>query len=204
MGPVSRYLGPLVPKETLIWQDPIPAVDHELIGESDIDALKARILSSELSISTLVATAWASASTFRGSDKRGGANGARIRLSPQKDWEVNQPAELAKTLGVLEAISGRVQQLAGRRQEGLPRGPDRPRRLRSRRISRRQGRLPRPGALFLPDAPTPLKIRPMSSPSLSWNRSPTASATSRNRATQHPRKSDWWIARNCSNSLPPK
>jgi catalase-peroxidase len=104
MGPVSRYLGPLVPKETLIWQDPIPAVDHELIGESDIAALKARILASELSISTLVATAWASASTFRGSDKRGGANGARIRLSPQKDWEVNQPAELEKTLGVLEAI----------------------------------------------------------------------------------------------------
>ena len=98
MGPISRYLGPLVPKEPLIWQDPVPAVDHELIGEQDIAALKAKILASGLSISQLVTTAWASAATFRGSDKRGGANGARIRLAPQKDWEVNQPAELAKVL----------------------------------------------------------------------------------------------------------
>jgi catalase-peroxidase len=104
MGPVSRYLGPLVPAEPLLWQDPIPAADHELIGEKDIAALKAKILASGLSISQLVTTAWASASTFRGSDKRGGANGARIRLAPQKDWEVNQPAELAKVLQTLEAI----------------------------------------------------------------------------------------------------
>jgi catalase-peroxidase len=104
MGPVSRYLGPLVPSEPLIWQDPIPAVDHVLIGEQDIAALKANILASGLSISQLVTTAWTSASTFRGSDKRGGANGARIRLAPQKDWEVNQPAELAKVLQKLEAI----------------------------------------------------------------------------------------------------
>jgi catalase-peroxidase len=104
MGPISRYLGPLVPKEQLIWQDPIPAVDHELIEGPEIAALKARILSSGLSISQLVTTAWASAATFRGSDKRGGANGARIRLAPQKDWEVNQPAELAKVLHILEAI----------------------------------------------------------------------------------------------------
>jgi catalase-peroxidase len=104
MGPISRYLGPLVPKEPLLWQDPIPAVDHELIGEQDIAALKTRILASGLSISQLVTTAWASAATFRGSDKRGGANGARIRLAPQKDWEVNQPAELAKILHLLEAI----------------------------------------------------------------------------------------------------
>ncbi len=104
MGPLSRYLGPLVPKEPLLWQDPIPAVDHALIGEQDIAALKAKILASGLSISQLVTTAWASASTFRGSDKRGGANGARIRLAPQKDWEVNQPAELAKVLQTLEAI----------------------------------------------------------------------------------------------------
>jgi catalase-peroxidase len=104
MGPVSRYLGPLVPKEPLLWQDPVPAVDHELIGEQDIAALKAKILASGLSISQLVATAWESAATFRGSDKRGGANGARIRLTPQKDWEVNQPAELAKVLQKLEAI----------------------------------------------------------------------------------------------------
>ena len=104
MGPISRYLGPLVPKEPLIWQDPVPAVDHALIGEQDIAALKAKILASGLSISQLVTTAWASAATFRGSDKRGGANGARIRLAPQKDWEVNQPAELAKVLQTLEAI----------------------------------------------------------------------------------------------------
>jgi len=104
MGPIVRYLGPFVPKETLPWQDPIPAVDHALIGEQDIAALKAKILASGLSISQLVSTAWASASTFRGSDKRGGANGARIRLEPQKNWEVNQPAELAKVLQKLEGI----------------------------------------------------------------------------------------------------
>ncbi|MGA2688515.1 MAG: catalase/peroxidase HPI [Candidatus Korobacteraceae bacterium] len=104
MGPLSRYLGPLVPKEALLWQDPVPSVDHELIGDKDIAALKANILASGLPISQLVTTAWASASSFRGSDKRGGANGARIRLAPQKDWEVNQPAELAKVLQKLEAI----------------------------------------------------------------------------------------------------
>ena len=104
MGPRARYLGKLVPKEVLIWQDPIPAVDHALVDAQDIAALKARILASGLSISQLVTTAWASAASFRGSDKRGGANGARIRLAPQKDWEVNQPAELARVLPSLEAI----------------------------------------------------------------------------------------------------
>jgi len=104
MGPISRYLGPLVPKEPLVWQDPVPAVDHKLIGEKDTAALKAKILASGLSISQLVTTAWASAASFRGSDKRGGANGARIRLEPQKNWEVNQPAALAKVLKKLEAI----------------------------------------------------------------------------------------------------
>ncbi|HVZ59982.1 MAG TPA: catalase/peroxidase HPI [Terriglobales bacterium] len=104
MGPIERYLGPLVPKERLIWQDPIPAVNHPLIDERDVEALKARILASGLSVSELVSTAWASASTFRGSDKRGGANGARIRLAPQKDWEVNQPKQLATVLQRLEAI----------------------------------------------------------------------------------------------------
>jgi catalase-peroxidase len=104
MGPIPRYLGPLVPKEILPWQDPVPAVDHKLIKEQDIAALKTKILASGLSISQLVTTAWASAASFRGSDKRGGANGARIRLAPQKDWEVNQPAELAKVLLKLEAI----------------------------------------------------------------------------------------------------
>jgi len=104
MGPIARYLGPLVPKEELLWQDPVPAVDHPLVDAQDVAALKAKLLASGLTTSQLVTTAWASASTFRGSDKRGGANGARIRLAPQKDWEVNQPAELAKVLAKLEAI----------------------------------------------------------------------------------------------------
>ena len=104
MGPKSRYLGPEVPAEDLIWQDPVPEVDHKLIDEKDIEALKGKILASGLSVAQLVSTAWASASTFRGGDKRGGANGARIRLAPQKDWAVNQPAELAKTLKTLEGI----------------------------------------------------------------------------------------------------
>ncbi len=104
MGPIARYLGPLVPKGQQLWQDPVPSVDHELIGEQDIAALKAKVLASGVSIAQLVSTAWASAATFRGSDKRGGANGARIRLAPQKDWEVNQPAVLAQVLQTLEAI----------------------------------------------------------------------------------------------------
>jgi catalase-peroxidase len=107
MGPIQRYLGPLVPKETLIWQDPVPAVDHPLVDAGDVAALKAEILGSGLTVSQLVSAAWASASTFRGSDKRGGANGARVRLAPQKDWEVNSPAELAKVLQGLEAIQTR-------------------------------------------------------------------------------------------------
>jgi catalase-peroxidase len=104
MGPRARYLGPEVPAEELIWQDPIPTVNHQLIDTQDIASLKRKILSSGLSVPEMVTTAWASASTFRGSDKRGGANGARIRLAPQKDWEVNQPARLARVLGTLEGI----------------------------------------------------------------------------------------------------
>jgi catalase-peroxidase len=104
MGPIQRYLGPLVPRETLIWQDPVPAVDHELIDDQDVAALKARILDSGLSVAQLVSTAWASASTFRGSDKRGGANGARIRLAPQREWEVNDPDTLTTVLSTLEGI----------------------------------------------------------------------------------------------------
>ena len=117
MGPRARYLGKLVPSDVLIWQDPIPAVDHELVNEQDITGLKAKLLSSGLSISQLVTTAWASASTFRGSDKRGGANGARIRLAPQKDWEVNQPGELAKVLTVLEGVQKdfNTAQIAGKK-----------------------------------------------------------------------------------------
>jgi catalase-peroxidase len=118
MGPRARYLGKLVPKEALIWQDPMPAVDHPLVDEQDITALKARILASGLSISQLVTTAWASAASFRGSDKRGGANGARIRLAPQKDWEVNQPAELAKVLPTLEAIQASTSMARSRAARG--------------------------------------------------------------------------------------
>ena len=119
MGPVSRYLGPLVPKEVLVWQDPVPAVDHDLIDDQDAAALKAKILASGLTIPQLVSTAWASAATFRGSDKRGGANGARVRLSPQKNWEVNQPAELAKVLSKLEAIQKEFNSQSGKKKVSL-------------------------------------------------------------------------------------
>ena len=104
MGPRSRYVGPLVPAEPLLWQDPVPEVDHELVGEQDVADLKAKVLASGLSVSQLVSTAWASAASFRGTDKRGGANGARIRLAPQKDWEVNDPAALNEVLETLEGI----------------------------------------------------------------------------------------------------
>ncbi len=113
MGPVSRYLGKEVPSETLIWQDPVPAVDHELINDQDIADLKKKVLASGLSISQLVSTAWASAATFRGSDKRGGANGARIRLAPQKDWEVNHPAQLASVLATLEKVQSEFNAQSG-------------------------------------------------------------------------------------------
>ena len=139
MGPRSRYLGPEVPKEDLIWQDPVPAVDHKLIGEKDVAGLKGKILASGLSVSQLVSTAWASASTFRGSDKRGGANGARIRLAPQKDWEVNQPAQLKTVLQASGRNPKGVQQRAVRREEGFARRLDCPgwmRRLSSRRRRR--------------------------------------------------------------------
>ena len=148
MGPVIRYLGPLVPKETLIWQDPLPAVDHPLINEQDVAALKTKILASGLSVSELVSIAWASASTFRGSDKRGGANGARIRLAPQKDWEVNQPQQLAN--GAAEAGSNPegVQRSGEGRQEGLAGGPHRSGRLRRGREGREGGRPRREGSVY--------------------------------------------------------
>ena len=120
MGPRARYLGPEVPGEELIWQDPIPAVNHKLIDEKDIASLKGKILASGISLSELVTTAWASASTFRGSDKRGGANGARIRLAPQKDWRVNQPDQLAKVLKTLESIQSEFQQRRLRRPRRSP------------------------------------------------------------------------------------
>ena len=140
MGPRVRYLGPLVPQETLIWQDPVPPVDHPLVDESDVAALKEKILGSGLSVSQLVSTAWASASTFRRSDKRGGANGARIRLAPQKDWEVNQPAQLQQVLRSSRR-SRTTSMAARRRQEGLARRPDRA----GRRCRDREGRDRTPG-----------------------------------------------------------
>ena len=115
MGPITRYLGPLVPKEELIWQDPVPEVDHELVNEQDIEALKAKILATGLSISQLVSTAWASAASYRGSDRRGGANGARIRLEPQRNWAVNQPAELGKVLAKLEEVQMDFAQTTGKK-----------------------------------------------------------------------------------------
>ena len=145
MGPVSRYLGPLVPAEPQLWQDPVPPVTHELIGAQDIAALKATILASGLSISQLVSTAWASASTFRGTDKRGGGNGARIRLAPQKDWEVNNPAELAKVLRTLEGIQKEFNSADG--EAGLAGRPDRARRVRGRRAGSEERRVRRAGSL---------------------------------------------------------
>ena len=147
MGPRARYLGPEVPAEELIWQDPIPAVNHKLIDAQDIASLKTRILASGLSISQLVLTAWAAASTFRGSDKRGGANGARIRLAPQKDWEVNQPAELAKALKKMEDDPEGLQRRSLRREEGIACRCDRSRWLRSRRGGREKSGARREGFL---------------------------------------------------------
>ena len=148
MGPIARYLGPLVPQETLIWQDPIPAIDHPLVGEEDIAALKAEILASGLTVSQLVSTAWASASTFRGSDNRGGANGARIRLAPQKDWEVNQPAAVGG--GTADTRSGAkgLQRRTVRREKGLACRFDRSRRLRGDRESRKGCRARCEGPLY--------------------------------------------------------
>jgi catalase-peroxidase len=119
MGPVARYLGPLVPKEPLIWQDPVPAVDHELVNAQDVAALKAKVLASGLTVAQLAGAAWASASTFRGTDKRGGANGARVRLAPQKDWAANNPAQLAKVLSTLEAIQREFNAAGGRKRISL-------------------------------------------------------------------------------------
>ena len=169
MGPRARYLGPEVPAEELIWQDPLPKVDHPLIDAKDIADLKAKILATGLSVSELVSTAWASASTFRGSDKRGGANGARIRLSPQKDWEVNEPAEAGEgALGAGGRAEG-VQRHGRRRQEGLARRPDRAGRLRLR--SRRPPRPPasRSRCPSRPAARTPRRSRPTLSRSRCWS-----------------------------------
>ena len=147
MGPRARYLGKLVPKEALLWQDPVPAVDHELIGAQDIADLKAKILASGLSVSQLVSTAWASASSFRGTDKRGGANGARIRLAPQKDWAGQQPGRAEEGAAGAGEDPDRVQPLADQGEEGLARRPDRAGRLRGRRASGEERRAQRAGSL---------------------------------------------------------
>ncbi len=135
MGPITRYVGTLGPSEPQLWQDPVPAVDHDLVGDVDIAALKRTLLASGLSVSQLVSTAWASASTFRGTDKRGGANGARIRLAPQKDWEVNEPDELAKVPCSGSSRSSRTSTARSRATAGLARRPDRPGRMRGDRTS---------------------------------------------------------------------
>ena len=176
MGPLVRYLGPLVPKETLIWQDPIPAVDHPLIGDKDVAALKAKILASGLSVSQLVSTAWASASTFRGSDKRGGANGARIRLSPQKDWDVNQPAQLDDGARRSSKRSRRSSTPQGR-QESLARRPDRSRRQRRDREGGEGCRRRREGPVHAGPHGRVAGADRRRTPSRRSNRAPTASAT---------------------------
>ena len=190
MGPRSRYLGPEVPAEELIWQDPVPAVDHKLIDAKDIADLKAKILASGLSISELVGTAWASAATFRGSDKRGGANGARIRLEPQKDWEVNQPAQLAKVLQTLEAIQKKFNaSQSGEGKKSVACRPDRPRRLCGDRESRKEGGAQRDRSLRARVAPTRHRSKPMWSPSPISNRSRTGSATTSRPSSAYQRRS---------------
>ena len=161
MGPISRYLGKLVPAEPQIWQDPVPPVTHALIDAKDIAALKSQILASGLTVPQLVSTAWASAATFRGTDKRGGANGARIRLAPQKDWEVNNPPELAKVLRALEGIQKDFNK-TGREEAGLARRSDRAGRLRRRRAGGEERRLRRARCRSRRDAPTRRTSRPTS------------------------------------------
>ena len=170
MGPISRYLGKLVPKEPQLWQDPVPKATHKL-SPKDIAALKKKILASKLSISQLVSTAWASAATFRGTDKRGGANGARIRLAPQKDWAVNNPAELAKVLQTLEKSP------EGLQEAGLAGRPDRAGRLRRRRAGREEGRAQREGSLHARTRGCARRNRPTSSRSPCSSRRRTGSAT---------------------------
>ena len=197
MGPVSRYLGPWVPPPQP-WQDPVPAVDHELIGEKDIADLKGKILASGLSISQLVSTAWASAASFRGTDKRGGANGARIRLAPQKDWKVNNPAELAKALQTLE----KIQQDFNRSQSGGKKkvsladlivlgGRRCDRESREGRRTRREDSLQRPGARTL------RRSKPTWSRSPCSNRPSTGSATTSKPEKSCRRRRCWWSGRSC-------
>ena len=185
MGPVSRFLGPWV-AEPQLWQDPVPAVDHELVGDADVAALKAKVLESGLTTAQLVSTAWASAASFRSTDKRGGANGARIRLEPQRSWEVNQPEQLATVLDTLEGIQREFND--GRRREDLARRPDRAGRLGRRREGGARRR--RRGDRAVPPGPhrRHRRSRPTSSPSGSSSRAPTGSATTCGRARRPSRR----------------
>ena len=183
MGPVARYLGPWVPDEELLWQDPVPAVTHELIDDADIAALKGKILDSGLSISQLVSTAWASASTYRDTDKRGGANGARIRLSPQAEWDVNVTSGVSRVVATLEGIQQEFNGSQTGGKAGLAGRPDRAGRLRGGRAGGEAGRPRRAGPLHARAAPTPRRSRPTSSPSPCSSRRPTGSATTSRRAT---------------------
>ena len=193
MGPVIRYLGPLVPQETLLWQDPIPAADHPPIGDADVAALKTKILESGLTVAQLVSTAWASASTFRGSDKRGGANGARIRLAPQKDWEVNQPTQLAMVLEKLEAIQKEFS--AGGKKVSLADLIVLAGGAAIEKAAKAAGvdvTVP-----FTPAGWTHRPSRPTRIPSLPLSRAPTASAiTSAASSSCSPRRR-WWTRHSC-------
>jgi len=196
MGPRARYLGPEVPAEELIWQDPIPALNHPLIDAQDIQQLKGQILNSGLSVAQLVSTAWASASTFRGSDKRGGANGARIRLAPQKDWEVNQPQQLAQVLQGLEAI-----------QSAFNSGQSNGKRVSLADLIVLGGcaavELAANNAGYSVSVPfargawTPARNRPTSTPSPCSNPWPMAFAITSSRSAALPPKPCWWTRRNC-------
>ena len=196
MGPIVRYLGPLVPKEHLPWQDPIPAVNHPLIGEQDIAALKAKIPASGLSVSELVSTAWASAASFRGSDKRGGANGARIRLAPQKDWEANQPAQLAKVLQTLEEIQKEfnASQSGGKKvslADLIVLGGGAAVEIAAKTAGH-DVKVP-----FTPGRMDASQAKPMSNPSRRSNRSLTGSATMCAASSACRLRSCWLMGRNC-------
>ena len=185
MGPVSRCLGALVP-ELQLWHDPVPAVDHELIGEQDIADLKGKILASGLSISQRVSTAWASAATFRGTDKRGGANGARIRLAPQKDWEVNNPAEQAKVLETLEQIQNNFNSAqSGGKQVSLADVIVLGGCAAVEEAAKAAGH----------DVQVPFTL--MWTPSPCSSRAPTDSAITSGMGTRERRRSCWWIGRRC-------
>ncbi len=201
MGPVDRFLGPWVP-EPQLWQDPVPAVDHELVGDADVAALKAKVLGSGLSVAQLVSTAWASAASFRSTDKRGGANGARIRLEPQRGWDGQRARAARDGPRDPRGHPGRVQRR--RRCPDLAGRPDRPRRLRGGREGR-QGRRRR-GHRAVPRraAPTRRRSRPTSTRSRCSSRAPTASATTCGPARSCSPRCCWWTGRTCSTSARPR